>query len=293
MILGNLFGAERQDLENFSPVCRHWEARCRPYLVRCIKFKNRGDVLLEHRSRRRDWRGPLCVTIKGAQDTRSLTHLGFVAPLFGGRWRNVRCLVIAHGDWHAGDIRSDIFRYLAPWKPMTPLALHDVVLPSGFILRQLVSALTEGAGDFKLALTRVSFENASMAPDSISWVVDNFRNRHNAKIDIEMDCLDTASGTVIVHWLLATSDRTHGLFDRVCLESHTIPIDSPADVSTMLDNLQFLGASLESLRIVHQWEFRCNPVQMLSNELFWGVGSLCSKCVGCFDNGTLLKYREF
>lgn len=34
-------------------------------------------------------------------------------------------------------------------------------------------------------------------------------------------------------------------------------------------------------------------VQMSSNEPFRGVGSPRSKCAGCFDNGTLLRYREF
>ncbi|EED84253.1 predicted protein [Postia placenta Mad-698-R] len=98
MVLDCIFGAETKELLKLSLVCRHWWTMCRPYLVRNIVFNNRGDVLREYRTRRRDWAGPRYVTIRGAEKTRSLGHFGFVAALFGYVWQSgfrVKTLALA------------------------------------------------------------------------------------------------------------------------------------------------------------------------------------------------------
>ncbi|EED78236.1 predicted protein [Postia placenta Mad-698-R] len=88
MVLDCLVGAESKELLKLSLVCRHWWTMCRPYLVRNIVSNNRGDVLREYRTRRRDWAAQRCVTIRGAENTRSLGHFGFVAALFGPTWQS-------------------------------------------------------------------------------------------------------------------------------------------------------------------------------------------------------------
>lgn len=80
------------------------------------------------------------MTIRGAENTRSLGHFVFVASLFGPRWQHVRDVVIEHGDWRTGDFHPDVFYHLHTLlKKIPSLRVCDVRFPSGAILRCLVS----------------------------------------------------------------------------------------------------------------------------------------------------------
>lgn len=201
IVLECLVGAGPQELLDLSLVCRHWCARCGPYLVHNIVFNNRGDVLREHRTRRREWKGPYCVTIRGAENTRSLGHLGFLAALLGPRWQNVCDVVIEHGDWRTGDFHPDVFHHLcALLQPIRVLRLNDVALPSGYGM---------------LALEQISFENVSIPPASLSWVSNGSSGR-NAVV-LQLDNLDANSLDLIAHWLHVAPDKDRTLLPHVFL----------------------------------------------------------------------------
>ncbi|KAF9806991.1 hypothetical protein IEO21_08416 [Rhodonia placenta] len=219
MVLDCFVSAQPGELLELSLVCQHWWTRCSPYLVRNIVFNNRGDVLRECRTRRRDWRGPRCVTIKGAENTRSLSHLGLIAALFGPRWTNVRDVVIEHGDWRTGDFHQDVFDYLhILLEEIEVLRVHDVTFPSGATLRSLVShtrCLKLGYNETSrtLSLAQVRFENASMPPASLSWM--NNSVRPTPRCMLQLDHLDSTSLDVIAHWLLVAPDRHHMLLPYI------------------------------------------------------------------------------
>lgn len=253
MVLDCLVGAEPWELLRLSLVRKHWCTRCRPYLVRNIVFNNRGDVLREHRTRRRDWAGPRYVTIVGTENTRSLSHLSFVAALFGPRWPNVSDVVIEHGDWRTGDFHQDVFHHLHTLlKDIQSVTFHDVTFPSGAILHGLVSQLRFGVvlhnQYLMVALAQVRFEDASMPPTSLSWV----RNRHRpgngdyAVVTYQLDDLDATSLDVIAYWLLAAPDKDHELFVETALSFGNLHDTAPR----IIPLLKAVGNRVDRL-IVH------------------------------------------
>ncbi|EED80467.1 predicted protein [Postia placenta Mad-698-R] len=248
VVLDCLVGAKLKELLNLSLVCRHWWTRCRPYLVRNIVFNNRGDVLREHRTRRRDWAGPRCVTIVGTENTKSLGHLGFVAALLGPRWPNVRDVVIEHGDWRAGDFHQDIFHHLHTLlEKITSLRFHDVTFPSGAILRGLISQTHSLEDKGTLALAQVRFENASMPPTSLSWM--SHGNPRGEYVEIQLNDLNTTSLDVIAHWLLVAPDMKHAFFPRVSLSLGTIDEPQPGTVPPIIPFLKTVGNYMQNVTL--------------------------------------------
>ncbi|OSX63324.1 hypothetical protein POSPLADRAFT_1108881, partial [Postia placenta MAD-698-R-SB12] len=249
IVLEYLVGAKPQELLDLSLVCRHWCARCGPYLVHNIVFSNRGDVLREHRTRRREWKGPYCVTIRGAENTRSLGHLGFLAALLGPRWQNVCDVVIEHGDWRTGDFHPDVFHHLcALLQPIRVLRLNDVALPSGAILRSLVSQLrflksTYRKGYGMLALEQISFENVSIPPASLSWVSNGSSGR-NAVV-LQLDNLDANSLDLIAHWLHIALDKDRALLPHVFLSIGSLHEPRLDTVPPIIPFLKTVGAFAE------------------------------------------------
>ncbi|KAF9806989.1 hypothetical protein IEO21_08414 [Rhodonia placenta] len=249
MVLDHFVGATPKTLLQLSLVCQHWRTRCSPYLVRNIVFSNRGDVLREYRARRREWKGPGCLIIKGAENTRSLSHVGFVAALFGPIWPNVRDVIIEHGDWRTGDFHPDIFHHLySLLKKAEALRLHDITFPSGAILRRLVLPIHSQTVESltELSLVQISFVNASMPPTSLSWM--NYGIPSGKLVKVQLDYLDAISLDMIAHWLLVAPDRDHQLLQYIVLsfgkfdepQHGTIPLIIPF-LKTVGDRTQGLA----------------------------------------------------
>ncbi|KAF9806990.1 hypothetical protein IEO21_08415 [Rhodonia placenta] len=267
MVLDCLVGAQPGELFNLSLVCQHWWTRCSPYLVRNIVFNSRVDVLREHRTRRRDWSGPRCVTIRGAENTRSLSHLGFVGALFGPRWPNVRHVVVEHGDWWAGDFHQDVFHHLHTLlRDIQSVRIHDVTFPSGAILRGLVSQLRfVGDNDYQypmVALAQVRFEDASMPPTSLSWVRD--RNRPGdgdyTVVTYQLDDLDATSLDVIAYWLLVAPDKDHVLLAETTLSFGNLHDTAPR----IIPLLKAVGDRVDRLIRIYELDLRIHVQESMS-----------------------------
>lgn len=239
-------------LRNCTLVSRNWVHRCRKYFPGGgrIVFHNREEVIRVVNNDSRTWT-PTEIVVTGEGNGRSLTHLTAVLAKYKSRWKTLYRLKIEHGDWHAGDLHSDIFRYFSV-SNIWSLTLNDVTLPSGMVLRQLIFPMSrQQYPSSSLHLTRVRFADASLPHPSQVLRYDADSPTMTSSCDLNLRVLDAASLAVLTHSLLAAQHPNYALMPNIWIMSnHAEGYERPALApSSLRQLLRVTGGAVHTLRL--------------------------------------------